>query len=51
MKIVRAKEFTQQLEAQGAEPVGGTAQELQNHIKAEIAQWMKLVKQAKITAD
>jgi len=51
VKILRAKEFTQQLEAQGAEPVGGTGAELNNHIKAEIAQWVKLVKQAKITAD
>jgi tripartite-type tricarboxylate transporter receptor subunit TctC len=51
VKVVRARELTQQLESQGAEPVGGTPQELHNHIQAEIAQWVKLVKQAKITAD
>jgi tripartite-type tricarboxylate transporter receptor subunit TctC len=51
MKVVRAKDFVQQLESQGAEPVGGSPQELQKHIDAEIAQWTKLVKQAKITPD
>jgi tripartite-type tricarboxylate transporter receptor subunit TctC len=51
LKILRVKEFTQQLESQGAEAVGNSPQELQNHIKTEIAQWVKLVKQAKITAD
>ena len=51
LNIVRSKEFAQQLESQGAEPVGNTPQELQAHIRAEIAQWTKLVKQAKITAD
>ena len=51
VRVVRAKEFTAQLEAQGAEPVGNTPQELQSHIRSEIAQWTKLVKQARITLD
>jgi tripartite-type tricarboxylate transporter receptor subunit TctC len=51
VKIVRSKELTQQLESQGAEPVGNTPQELQRFIQAEIAQWTKVVKQAKITLD
>ena len=51
VRIVRSRELTQQLESQGAEPVGGSPQELQSHIRSEIAQWTKLVKQAKITAD
>jgi tripartite-type tricarboxylate transporter receptor subunit TctC len=51
VKIVRSKELTQQLESLGAEAVGGSPQALQSHIRAEIAQWTKLVKQAKITAD
>ena len=51
VKIVRSKEITQQLESQGAEPVGNTPQELQAHIKSEISQWTKLVKQAKITTE
>jgi tripartite-type tricarboxylate transporter receptor subunit TctC len=51
LKVVRAKDFGQQLESQGAEPVGDSPEELQKHIQAEIAQWTKLVKQAKITLD
>jgi tripartite-type tricarboxylate transporter receptor subunit TctC len=50
-KIVRSKEVTQQLESQGAEPVGNSPQELQKFIQSEIAQWTRLVKQAKITLD
>ncbi|HEX2825038.1 MAG TPA: tripartite tricarboxylate transporter substrate binding protein [Burkholderiales bacterium] len=51
LKVLRTKEFTQQLESQGAEPVGNTPQELQKFVQTEIAQWTRLVKQAKITAD
>ena len=51
VKIVRSKEITQQLESQGAEPVGNSGAELQKFVQAEIAQWTRLVKQAKITAD
>lgn len=51
VKVVRGRELAQQLELQGAEPVGGTPQALQTHIQSEIAQWVKLVKQAKFTAD
>jgi tripartite-type tricarboxylate transporter receptor subunit TctC len=51
LKAVHAKEFTQQLESQGAEPVGSTPEELQKRVVTEIAQWTKLVKQAKIALD
>ena len=51
VKIVIAPEMKQQLQSQGAEPVGNTPQELQKFIADEIAQWTRLVKQAKITAD
>ena len=51
LKILRMKDFSQQLESQGAEPVGNTPQELQKFVQTEIAQWTRLVKQAKITAD
>ncbi|MGZ5095261.1 MAG: tripartite tricarboxylate transporter substrate binding protein [Burkholderiales bacterium] len=51
VKIVRSKDFTQQLESQGAEPVGNSPQELQKFIQTEIAQWTRVVKQAKITLD
>ncbi len=51
LKVVRGRELAQQFESLGAEPVSGSPQELQSHIRSEIAQWMKLVKEAKITAD
>ena len=51
VKIIRSREVTQQLEAQGAEPVGNAPDELQKFIRAEIAQWTKLAKQAKLTLD
>jgi tripartite-type tricarboxylate transporter receptor subunit TctC len=51
VNILRGKEFSQQLESQGAEPVGNTPEELQRHVRSEIDQWVKLVKQAKITVD
>lgn len=51
MKAIRSKELIQQLESQGAEPVGTSPQELQKFIASEIAQWSRLVKQAKITLD
>ena len=51
LKVVRTKEIVQQLESQGAEPVGNSPQELQKFIQAEIVQWTRLVKQAKITVD
>ena len=49
--IVRSKEVTQQLESQGAEPVGNSPKELQQFVQAEIAQWAALVKRAKINLD
>ena len=51
LKVLRVKEFTQQLESQGAEPVGNSPQELQKFVQSEIAQWTRLVKQTKITVD
>ena len=51
VKIVRSKEISQQLESQGAEAIGNSPQELQSFIRSEIAQWTRLVKQAKIALD
>ena len=51
VKVVRSKEIMQQLESQGAEPVGNSPQELQKFVQSEIAQWTRLVKQAKIALD
>ena len=49
VKIVKSRDVAQQLEGQGAEPVGGTAEELQKFIRTEIAQWLRLAKEAKLT--
>lgn len=49
VKTIKAQQFGQRLAALGAEPIGSTPQALQAHIRSEIAQWTKLVKQAKIT--
>jgi tripartite-type tricarboxylate transporter receptor subunit TctC len=48
---LRSKDVVQQLESQGAEGVGNSPQETQTFIQSEIAQWTRLVKQAKITLD
>ena len=51
VSIMGSKQIAQQLESQGAEPVGNSPQELQKFIQYEIAQWTRLVKQAKIALD
>ena len=51
VKIVKSPDVAQQLQSQGAEPIGNSPQELQKFIATEIAQWTRLVKQAKITVD
>jgi tripartite-type tricarboxylate transporter receptor subunit TctC len=51
VNVIRSREFTQQLEAQGAEPVGNSPQALQKFVQAEIAQWSRLASQAKLTLD
>lgn len=48
---IKGPQFSARLAALGAEPIGSTPQALQSHIRTEIAQWTKLVKQAKITTD
>src|SRR5262249_37585015 len=49
VKILRSREAIQQLEAEGAEAVGGSPEELQKFIRAEIEQWVKLAKRANLT--
>ena len=51
VKVIRSAEMMQQLQSQSAEPVGNSPQELQKFIAAEIEQWTRLVKQAKISVD
>ncbi len=50
-RIVRTPAVREQLLADGAVPVGGTPQAFAAHIKAELARWSKLVREAKIQPD
>ena len=49
--VLKTAEVTQQLQSQGADPVGNTPQELQSFMRAEIDQWVKLVRQARISVE
>ena len=50
-RIVRTPAVREQLLADGAVPVGGTPQAFAAHIKAELARWSRLVREAKIQPD
>jgi len=49
--IVRQPEIMKQLAAEGGEAVGNTPEEFARWLKAEIAKWTKVVKDANIRAD
>jgi tripartite-type tricarboxylate transporter receptor subunit TctC len=49
--IVRTREFAERLAADGAVPVGNTPEEFGAIIRADIAKWAKVVKDAGIRAD
>ncbi len=49
IKIVQMPEVRERLAGEGAEPVGSTPAEFAAHIKAELARWSKVIKQANIT--
>ena len=51
IKILKSSEVTEQLLAQGAEPVGNSPQELQQFLRMEIDRWTKLIEQANIRAE
>jgi tripartite-type tricarboxylate transporter receptor subunit TctC len=51
VKILKSSDVTEQLRAQGAEPVGNGPQELQDFLRAEIGRWTKVIEQANIRAD
>ena len=50
-KVVKSPAMTEQLLAQGAEPVGNTPQELDAYIRTEIDRWTKVISQAHIKPD
>ena len=51
VKVIRSPAITEQLLAQGAEPEGGSPQELEAYLRAEIDRWSKLIARAHIKAD
>ena len=51
VKAIASPEMRERLAAQGAEPVGNTPEQFAAFIKSEIAQWVKVVREAKISAE
>ena len=51
VKVVKSPAMTEQLMAQGAEPVGNSPQQLDAYIRTEIDRWTKLISQAQIKPD
>jgi tripartite-type tricarboxylate transporter receptor subunit TctC len=51
VSIVRAREFAERIAGDGAVPVGNTPQEFDAIIRADIAKWAQVIKDAKIRAD
>jgi tripartite-type tricarboxylate transporter receptor subunit TctC len=49
--VIKSQDMTDQLMAQGAEPVGNNPQELELFMRSEIERWTKVIKQAQIRAD
>ena len=50
-KIVQAKNVADALIAQGADPIGGTAEEFQARIKSDIDKWTRTIKAAGVKAE
>ena len=48
---MRAPDIRERLAGEGAEPTAGTPEQFAAFIKTEIAQWTKVVRDAKISAD
>ena len=51
VKLLAAPEMQKQIAALGGEPTSSTPQELDKKIRTEIANWIQLVREAKITAE
>jgi len=50
-KVLKSPEITEQLLAQGADPIGNNPQELTKFLQTEIDRWTKLIRQANIRAE
>jgi tripartite-type tricarboxylate transporter receptor subunit TctC len=51
VKVLKTPEVTDQLLAQGADPIGNSPAELQKFVRSEIERWTKVIQQAKIAAE
>lgn len=51
VKVIKSPGLTEQLSAQGAEPVGNTPQALDTYIRSEITRWTKVIAEAQIRPD
>ena len=51
VQILKSSAVTEQLLAQGAEPVGNSPEELQQFLRTEIDRWTKVIEQANIRAE
>jgi len=51
IKVVKSPAMTEQLMAQGAEPVGNSPQQLDAYIRSEIERWTKVIAEAHIKPD
>ena len=51
LRFVKLPEVAEQLLAQGADPIGSTAQELATFIRTETERWTKVIRQADIRVD
>ena len=50
-KIIRLPDIREKLIALGTEPVGGTVEQFDALIKADVAKWSKVIKTANIRAE
>ena len=51
VRILRSSEVQSRLAADGSEAVGSTPEQFGAHVKAEVAKWSKVIKEAGIKAE
>ena len=51
VKVIQSPEFKKRMDEIGAEPIGNTADQMAQQIKAETEKFAKLVKDAKVTIE
>ena len=51
VRILQTPEMRERLSSQGAEPMGGSPGRFTEHLKAEMAKWRKVIRDANIRID